>query len=1768
MGESPRKSGIDIIGDVPWGTHFCQFYKSGEDLTELLVPYFKAGLDNNELCVWVISQALEIEDAKKAMKCAVPDIDVYLENGQMEIVPYAHGYLKEGIFDPDWIINNWIQKIDSALARGYDGLRIAGDNRWLEKEGWNGFLDYENKADAILDKCHVIALCPYYLNMCSTAEIIEVVSNHQFALIKRNGKWELIENSGRRKAEKEAIQAAKNWEYTFDAVPDLIAIIDDNYRIVRANRAMATRLGMAPEEYTGETCYRLVHGTDIPPSFCPHKQLLKDGAGHTAEVFEAYLGGYFTINTSPLHDSEGRLAGSVCVAHDLNERKKVEERLKESEEKYRTIVETANEGILIIDAEVRITYANKKIAEMLGYRLEELIGRSLWDFADEESNAVLNLNLEKRRQNINEVYELKLICKDGSPLWALINAKAFFNKEGGFTGSLGMLTDITERKQEEHRIRRYNRILEGINRIFSNVVQAKTEEEVGKACLSVALELTGSKFGFINEMGTDGLLHDVAKSELGWEQCFIYDKAGHRRSPNVFAVHGLYGSVINNERGFFTNDPPAHPDSIGLPSGHPPITSFLGVPLVQEGKAAGLIAVANREGGYSCEQQEDLEAIAPVVVQALQRKKAEQKRKQAEEALRVSEERYRSLYENSLDGILLTKPDGTILCANPQACQMFGMTEDEIIQAGREGLVVNDEKLAAALEERRLTGRARAELTYRRKDGSTFVCDVTSKLFMGADGDLNTSQILRDISERKKAEEALQASEEKFRQIVETASEGIWLTDSNGRTVFVNRKLSEMLGYSIEEILGQSPRKFISPEFLAKVDDRLHEHMQGVYRVVDYRLIRKDGSGLWCMVSSSPIFDDNGKYAGSLAMITDITERKRVEEALRFSNLYNRSLIEASLDPLVTIGRDGKITDVNGATEEVTGYSRHELIGTDFSEYFVDPEIARTGYRRVFTDGEVRDYPLEIRHKDGHITPVLYNVSVYRDEKGEVIGVFAAARDITERKRAEHQLSNELARATGLYELYTRSSNLSDGELYDFALNQAVKITDSTIGFFHRVSEDEKEIILTTWNQEALRSCTAGKEGHYPIEKAGNWVDCVRLKQPVVYNDFPSSPNRKGLPAGHATVKRFMSVPVTENGKVRIIFGVGNKVDEYDDRDVMQLQLVANELHKIMKLRRIENEVRESEAFLRDIMENVSDAIFVKDREARMILANTAYYRLMGKSPEEVLNKTFADFHLPEIARKLAEDDKRVMETGKGTTLEERIFTSHGWRILQTVKAPYYDGQGNIIGLIGAARDITERKKAEEALKEAHDNLEKLIEERTTQLEKAYNSLKESEEGLAEAQRMAHIGNWDLNLVTGKGYWSEELYRIFRRNPQEPAPSYKELLDYVHPEDRAYVDKSIQNGLKKEPKSGIDYRIVLADGKERIVHSRAEVLFDKQKNPIQVKGIVQDITERKRIEAELELVARLSQENPDPVMRLDKGLIINYANPAAQVLLTDWDSTIGKEAPREITAPSVAALGDGIRRILECSYANRTYMIDIAPFPGAGYVNLYAHDITESKKAKEALEKIDKIRIKEIHHRIKNNLQVISSLLNLQAERFRNKEVLEAFRESQDRITSMSLIHEELYKGEKNDTLNFSVYLQKLAENLFQTYSFKSKNVRLFMDLEENTLFDIDVSVPLGIIVNELVSNSLKHAFTEEKEGEIRIKLCREEKDNETSKSPFSLIISDNGKGIPENIELERLESLGLQLVSALVDQLDGKIELKRKHGTEFRITFNVAERP
>jgi len=231
-------------------------------------------------------------------------------------------------------------------------------------------------------------------------------------------------------------------------------------------------------------------------------------------------------------------------------------------------------------------------------------------------------------------------------------------------------------------------------------------------------------------------------------------------------------------------------------------------------------------------------------------------------------------------------------------------------------------------------------------------------------------------------------------------------------------------------------------------------------------------------------------------------------------------------------------------------------------------------------------------------------------------------------------------------------------------------------------------------------------------------------------------------------------------------------------------------------------------------------------------------------------------------------------------------------------------------------------------------------------------------------------------------------------------------------------------------------------------------------------------------------------------------------------------------------------------------------------------------NIKKRKKAEESLTNIENVRKREIHHRIKNNLQVISSLLDLQAEKFKDRknimdsEVLDAFKEIQHRVISMALIHEELHEGSGGDTVGFSSYLGKLVENIFLTYRLGNTDVRLNMNLEENFFFYMDTAVPLGMIINELFSNSLKHAFPGRAKGEIQIKLRREENKIDCCKSTgFTLEVSDNGVGIPENLEIEGLNSLGFQLVASLVDQLDGEFDLKNDNGMKFTMRFAVTKK-
>jgi PAS domain S-box-containing protein len=265
----------------------------------------------------------------------------------------------------------------------------------------------------------------------------------------------------------------------------------------------------------------------------------------------------------------------------------------------------------------------------------------------------------------------------------------------------------------------------------------------------------------------------------------------------------------------------------------------------------------------------------------------------------------------------------------------------------------------------------------------------------------------RTDAERQSAADTVR----RLASVVTSSNDAIFGKTLEGIVTSWNPGAEEIYGYSAQEMIGRSISVTIPPDLL----DDFQTTMQQVTRGEQVRQhetlrIRKDGKPLHVSLSVSPIRDETGKIVGASTTARDIGDRIQAEEKLREASRYSRSLLEASLDPLVTISREGKITDANEAAEKATGVPRAQLIGSDFSNYFSEPEKARHGYLQVFAEGFVRDYPLGIRHTCGRITDVLYNATVFKDQRGEIAGVFAAARDITERKRAEQALRIERQR--------------------------------------------------------------------------------------------------------------------------------------------------------------------------------------------------------------------------------------------------------------------------------------------------------------------------------------------------------------------------------------------------------------------------------------------------------------------------------------------------------------------------------------------------------------------------------------------------------------------------------------------------------------------------------------------------------------------------------------------------------------------------------------
>lgn len=258
MGRNLRVSGIDIIGDIPWGTHLCSFYQTKRDLLNIVMPYLKAGLESNEFCNWVVSDPLNEQEAMEAARSTIPNFGYYLANGQIEIVPYTNWYLRNGKLYLTNLINDWIERMENAISRGFDGLRATGNTAWLDEKDWGSFLEYDTAISKATEGMPVIILCTYSIPLCSASHVIDVVNCHEFAIFNKDGRCEVIEAIQHQKTE----QALRDSEEKFRVLSETAAcgfcIIEDD-KISYANLAAEKVTGYSRDELLNMKFWELIH---------------------------------------------------------------------------------------------------------------------------------------------------------------------------------------------------------------------------------------------------------------------------------------------------------------------------------------------------------------------------------------------------------------------------------------------------------------------------------------------------------------------------------------------------------------------------------------------------------------------------------------------------------------------------------------------------------------------------------------------------------------------------------------------------------------------------------------------------------------------------------------------------------------------------------------------------------------------------------------------------------------------------------------------------------------------------------------------------------------------------------------------------------------------------------------------------------------------------------------------------------------------------------------------------------------------------------------------------------------------------------------------------------------------------------------------------------------------------------------------------------------------------------------------------------------------
>ncbi len=648
-----------------------------------------------------------------------------------------------------------------------------------------------------------------------------------------------------------------------------------------------------------------------------------------------------------------------------SQRETILEALRKSEEKYRSIIESMQEGYFEDDLTGRFTFVNDAICKFMGYSREELIGMDNRQYQTEKT-------AKKIFQVFNKIYrtgeaakgiEEEYIRKDGNKGFAELSVSLIRNAEGKPIGFRGVSHDITERKQAEAALQESEKYFKEITENSSDIIVITDKNGKIKYCSRSIERYAGYKPEELIGRSVIRVIHpdDVKRAIDDFGKAIL---AKDSAIPNTFRIVHKDGS----ERYF----------------------EGLGKNLLDNPSVAGFIM--------------NVHDIT--------------ERKQADEALRKSEERYRTLVENASDIVFKTDDTGHFTFVNPSVLKVTGYRKEEIIGKHYRKLIHPDmlgEVMKLFLNQlENMVQNAYYEFRILTKDGHEVWIGENTQLIMEDDNVIGFQAVARDITARKRIEETLRQSEEKYRNILETIQEGYFEVDLAGNFTFFNDSICHLYGYSKEQIMGMNYRQYTDKENAKKLFQAFNE----VYKTgkpakgFDWQIIRKNGDEIYIEASAALQKDSSGKPIGFKGIIRDITERKQAEAALRDSEEKYRTILQDMEDVYFEVDIKGNITFVNNSSCKMSGYSEDEMLGMNFRKISASDGIENVMqyFGEIFLTGKTgKPFLWDLVKKYGEQRFFELVASLIKDKQGKPIGFRGIGRDVTERKRAEEVIRQTLA---------------------------------------------------------------------------------------------------------------------------------------------------------------------------------------------------------------------------------------------------------------------------------------------------------------------------------------------------------------------------------------------------------------------------------------------------------------------------------------------------------------------------------------------------------------------------------------------------------------------------------------------------------------------------------------------------------------------------------------------------------------------------------------